>query len=276
MAAAIASLIAAWLVNPGCELPGSVQAAFARAGSAHAAASPIAIPRPALLTLRTPPIYRGRPDRLGAVNARLELADWRHRVAELYLTAAGEGAEAVAEFRRGRDKLFGTHPASALSPEQWARFDGLDYFDFNADARVDCELLPHPDGGSIEIDSGGEDGVIAYSRIGLLRTPWGELTLFWTEGYGGNLFLPFRDATAPDETYGAGRYLTDAIKGTFGGGLEFELEEEADPPALTLDFNYAYNPSCAYNHRWACPLAPPENRLEQPIRAGERRYPDAV
>ena len=75
--------------------------------------------------------------------------------------------------------------------------------------------------------------MVRYSRIGRLETPWGELTLFWTEGYGGNLFLPFRDATAPEETYGAGRYLTDAIKGTFGGGLE------APPPGSETRHGHA-------------------------------------
>ena len=113
--------------------------------------------------------------------------------------------------------------------------------------------------------------MIRYRRVGRLATPWGELTLFWTEGYGGGLFLPFRDATAPDQTYGAGRYLTDSIKGTFTGGLELSLDR-LDQAAVTLDFNYAYNPSCAYNPRWACPLAPPENRLGDPIRAGEHKF----
>lgn len=88
------------------------------------------------------------------------------------------------------------------------------------------------------------------------------------EGYGGGLFLPFRDGTAGDETYGAGRYLTDTAKGTFGRGLEVDRERGE----VLLDFNYAYNPSCAYDPRWACPLAPPENRLEPAIRAGERRF----
>ena len=205
----------------------------------------------------------------------LELADFRTRVAELYLECAGEGAEAVAEFRRRRDRLFAEHPSSALTAEQREGFDGLPYFPHDPDARLRCELLEPRDGGELEIDSGGEDGVVRYSRIGRLETPWGGLTLFWTEGYGGNLFLPFRDATAPEETYGAGRYLTDAIKGTFGGGLEAP-PPGAETPTVTLDFNYAYNPSCAYDSRWACPLAPPENRLEQPIRAGELRFPAAV
>jgi uncharacterized protein (DUF1684 family) len=213
----------------------------------------------------------GRVESAPSPRETLELADYRRRVAELYLSIAGEGPEAVAEFRRRRDQLFRDHPASALSAEQKFAFAGLGYFDFDPAARVECELRPDPRAGELEIDSGGEDGVIRYRRVGRLATPWGELTLFWTEGYGGGLFLPFRDATAPAETYGGGRYLTDTIKGAFAGGVEFELGD-GDPTTLTLDFNYAYNPSCAYNSRWACPLAPPENRLEQSIRAGERTF----
>src|SRR6266542_3541780 len=71
-------------------------------------------------------------------------------------------------------------------------------------------------GEDLLIDTGGEDGVVRYRRVGRLPTPFGDLTLLWTLGYGGGLFLPFRDATAGDRTYGAGRYLTDTIKGTFG------------------------------------------------------------
>ena len=205
----------------------------------------------------------------------LELADFRARVAGLYLECAGEGADAVAEFRSRRDRLFAEHPSSALTAEQKAGFEGLPYFPHDPAARVTCELGPPDRDGGLAIDSGGEDGVVRYARVGRLETPWGGLTLFWTEGYGGNLFLPFRDATAPAETYGAGRYLTDAIKGTFAGGLEVPAPG-ADPLTVTLDFNYAYNPSCAYNSRWACPLAPPENRLDEPIRAGELKFPGAA
>jgi hypothetical protein len=91
-------------------------------------------------------------------------------------------------------------------------------------------------------------------------TAW-ELDLFWIRGYGGGLFLPFRDGTSGQTTYGAGRYLYDTIKGADLG------EEEG---RLVLDFNFAYNPSCAYDPRWACPLAPPGNRVEMPIEAGEK------
>ena len=83
------------------------------------------------------------------------------------------------------------------------------------------------------------------------------------EGYAGGLFVAFRDSTNGVETYGAGRYLVDAAKSADVGG---------DPVAgtLILDFNFAYQPSCAFDPKWACPLAPPENRLDLPIRAGER------
>jgi uncharacterized protein (DUF1684 family) len=90
-----------------------------------------------------------------------------------------------------------------------------------------------------------------------------ELELYWLDGYGGGLFLPFRDGTSGSETYGAGRYLLDTVKGADLG---------TDGDRLVLDFNFAYNPSCAYDPKWVCPLAPYPNRLVTPIRAGER-YP---
>jgi uncharacterized protein (DUF1684 family) len=87
-----------------------------------------------------------------------------------------------------------------------------------------------------------------------------ELSLYWLEGYGGGIFLPFADTTRGSETYGGGRYLLDTVKGADLG--------EADGQ-LVLDFNFAYNPSCAYDPRWVCPLSPPENRLDVAVRAGE-------
>jgi uncharacterized protein (DUF1684 family) len=89
------------------------------------------------------------------------------------------------------------------------------------------------------------------------------LSVFWVMGYGGGIFLPFRDQTYQKETYGGGRYLLDTIKHADLGG---------DSSGLVIDFNYAYNPSCAYNPRWVCPLSPIENRLSVPIRAGELNF----
>jgi uncharacterized protein (DUF1684 family) len=89
------------------------------------------------------------------------------------------------------------------------------------------------------------------------------LPVFWMAGYAGGLFVPFRDATSGSETYGAGRYLLDTVKGADLGG-DWQRGE------LLLDFNTAYHPSCAYDPKWNCPLAPLESRLALPVPAGER------
>ena len=128
-----------------------------------------------------------------------------------------------------------------------------------------------PAEGAIDIDTGGEDGVVRYTRAGILDTPWGELSLWWIAAYGGGLFLPVRDGTCGTRSYGGGRYLTDTVKGTFGRGVALLGADR-----VRLDFNYAYNPSCAYDDRWACPLAPEEDRVTARIEAGEQAYPHAV
>jgi uncharacterized protein len=178
----------------------------------------------------------------------------------LYLSPGG-----LDEFRAGRDALFASHPQSPVPPQERAGFRGLRYFPESPDAVVDVDV--DPASGQLSIDTGGPDGVIDYERVGILPTPWGPLTLWWITAYGGGLFLPFRDGTSGRETYGAGRYLTDTVKGTFGRGLRI-----LDDGRVRLDFNYAYNASCAYDDRWACPLAPPENRLAARIPAGELSY----
>jgi uncharacterized protein (DUF1684 family) len=115
---------------------------------------------------------------------------------------------------------------------------------------------------------GSADGRFEMTRVGTARFELygdrGGLGLYWVEAYGGGLFLSFRDATSGAETYGAGRYLLDTVK-----GADLGLEEGR----LVLDFNLAYQPSCSYDPAWACPLAPPENRLPVPVRAGERLGP---
>ena len=95
------------------------------------------------------------------------------------------------------------------------------------------------------------------------------LSIYWLDLYGGGLFLPFRDATSPQESYGGGRYLFDTIKGSD----PVPVAGAQGWSRIMLDFNYAYNPSCSYNIRWVCPLAPAENVLAVAIRAGEMNYP---
>ena len=200
--------------------------------------------------------------------AALELADFRRRNAELHLAPPHEGAEGAAALRSRRDELFATHPQSPLSREQREGFGALGYFPYDPAARLVC--MAEPAEGELLVETGGPDGALRVRRVARLALPVGALTLFWIEGYGGGLFLPFRDATAGTDTYGGGRYLTDTIKGTWGRGLSLDGSTR-----VVLDFNYAYNPSCAYSSAWACPLAPLENRLGEPVSAGERRFPGA-
>jgi uncharacterized protein (DUF1684 family) len=157
----------------------------------------------------------------------LDLADWRERVASLYLSDLD-----LAGFRRARDELFATHSQSPI--EDKAAFTGLHYYDNNPAYLVEADLTPA--GGEIQIDTGDTNGVVTYRRVALAHTGFGPLTLWWIEAYGGGLFLPLRDETRRTGTYGGGRYLTDTVKGTFGRGLTILPGGRA-----RLDFNYAYN-----------------------------------
>jgi uncharacterized protein (DUF1684 family) len=204
------------------------------------------------------PAQSAGPGSVDAVDA-LSLADFRARVAALYQSDVD-----LTGFRRGRDELFRAHPQSPIPAAERETFDGLRYFE--PDGAFVAEVPLRPAEGSMPVDTGGADGVIRYERVGILDTPWGELTLWWLAAYGGGLFLPFRDGTCGTESYGGGRYLTDTIKGTHGRGVV------PVGGRVRLDFNYAYNPSCAYDAAWLCPLAPPENRVAAQIRAGEQAY----
>ena len=137
------------------------------------------------------------------------------------------------------------------------------------DLRVaaDAAAAPLPFAGltlALPISTGGEE---AFTRIGRVAIPFPaggrDLGVYWMAGYAGGLFVPFRDATNGAETYGAGRYLLDTAKSA-------DLGPGTTPDSLVLDFNFAFHPSCAFDPRWSCPLAPPENRLDIRIEAGER------
>jgi uncharacterized protein (DUF1684 family) len=197
----------------------------------------------------------------------LDLVDWRRRVGDLYRIS---GPDAVGRFRKGRDELFGTHPQSPIEPEERSSFAGLHYFPHDPAYRLEARFEPG-EGSELVIDTGGDDGAVRYRRAGrLLFRLHGEacrLTVLSLVQYAGGLFVPFRDATSGRETYGGGRYLFDTIK----NHLPMPVPETGKS-MVEIDFNYAYNPSCAYNHRWACPLAPQENWLPVPIRAGEKNY----
>jgi uncharacterized protein (DUF1684 family) len=198
----------------------------------------------------------------------LDLVDWRRRVGDLYRTS---GPNALSLFREVRDELFRTHPQSPIEPEERDSFSGLKYFPHDPAYRVTARFEPG-DGTELVIDTGGSDGVVRYRRVGVLAFELSgqpcRLTVLGLIQYAGGLFVPFRDTTSGHETYGGGRYLFDTAKNTDG----LVLEITTGSPGVLIDFNYAYNASCAYSPRWACPLAPPENYLKVPVRAGELVY----
>ncbi|HEY2979858.1 MAG TPA: DUF1684 domain-containing protein [Anaerolineales bacterium] len=160
-------------------------------------------------------------------------------------------------FRTEKDEFFATHPQSPLTREQQQEFKGLHYFVENPSLRLEAQAEEFPEKQRIEMQTTTGD-VQPYERFG--RFPFtvdgqkAELTIF--RGPHG-FFLPFVDALAGVETYPAGRYLEPE---TLPGGRFF------------VDFNLAYNPYCAYNELYSCPITPAENRLKVPIRAGEKLF----
>jgi uncharacterized protein (DUF1684 family) len=209
----------------------------------------------------------------------LDLYDYRCRVADMYrmrkqATLAGQDAATVLQrFREARNELFVKHSQSALDVEQKRKFQGLRYFPYNPAMCVEADIDTGVEPVQLSIVMNAEE-TMTMTTVGQLHFTLEDvrvaLSLYWLNIYGGGLFLPFRDITSPAESYGGGRYLFDTIKGSdflaTTGALGIER--------ILLDFNYAYNPSCAYNDRWVCPLAPVENRLSIPIRAGEMKFKD--
>ena len=130
-----------------------------------------------------------------------------------------------------------------------------------------AELRPPDDDGELAVDTGGEDGTVRYRRVGRLVTPFGDLTLFWTLGYGGGLFLPFRDATAGEETYGAGRYLTDTSRAP--GAAAWSTRAAGWCSTSTTPTTRHAPTTPAGRARWPRPRT-----TWAEVRAGERAYPD--
>ncbi len=217
----------------------------------------------------------------------LALADWRRRTAELYVTVrqlqAVDPEAAWDLWRTVRDSLYREHPQSPVPAAEREAFRGR-HFEYDPTLRFEVpvqtdqtDLAPGgptgvtdlaPAGTPAEVElpmSAGTPMLFRLAGRANIPFPAGErcLSLYWIEGYAGGLFLPFRDATNGRQTYGAGRYLLDAAKGADLGG-------DILRGSLVLDFNFAYHPSCAFDPQWACPLAPPENRLDIAIHAGER------
>ena len=169
------------------------------------------------------------------------------------------------DFRKAKDQFFAQDPHSPLLPEQRRHFHGLEYFPVHPDLRFILNID--------EFDEADKEVVDIITSTGDSRPHirWGSLT-FAVDGEPATLtvykgveedefFLPFADSTSGKESYGAGRYL-DLIP--------------SGPNSFLFDFNYAYNPYCAYNPNWSCPIPPADNRLKLPIRAGEKKFSETV
>jgi uncharacterized protein (DUF1684 family) len=195
----------------------------------------------------------------------LDLLDWKRTIFELYarIRAAGQPKPAHDEWRSVRDRLFRDHPQSPLAPDRRGQFSGCSYYRYDPSFRVLADITPTaPTRRDIVTSTGAVYAFSAFAHAGFeLGGQPCSLELFWLEGYGGGLFLPFGDDTSGETTYPAGRYLLDTTKGADLGG---------DGDRLVLDFNFAYNPSCAYDPQWVCPLAPTSNWLPLAIEAGEK------
>ncbi len=165
----------------------------------------------------------------------------------------------LTEFRKAKDDFFGSDHHSPLTEEQRRGFEGLKYYEENPDLSMVLEIEPYEEQEIVEMQTTTGD-VAEYARYGRIAFEVNgqpaQLTVF-KDSERGDYFLPFADATSGKETYGSGRYL--------------ELQPLGGNKAL-VDFNYAYNPYCAYDDRWSCPITPFENRIKLPIEAGEKNF----
>ncbi|MCU1529212.1 MAG: hypothetical protein JWP75_2975 [Frondihabitans sp.] len=201
-----------------------------------------------------------------AAQSALDVADWRRTIHATYrdVREASDPEAAHDLWRRNRDRLFATHPSTPLLPEDRPAFSGLPTTPYDAAWRFELPILPADEHRMIVPT--GTDGDVPFDRIGLVDVPGvGRLDVWRLASYGGGIFVPVKDALAGKHggTYGGGRYLLDTVKGA-------DLGPGSDRGTLVLDFNFAYNPSCAYDPAWACPLAQPGNTVGVEIPVGER------
>jgi uncharacterized protein (DUF1684 family) len=189
----------------------------------------------------------------------LTLLDWKRRIFALYaeVRAADDPEAAWRRWCRVRAELYRTHPQSPRVGSEPR------YFAYEPRLRT-IAVVHDIEPRTLEI-AGSAGSLIRFDRFAVARFELlgssCELELYWLDAYGGGIFLPFGDGTNAGDTYAAGRYLLDTVKGADLGGGDHDL---------VLDFNFAFNPSCAYDVVWACPLSPAANRLPLRIEAGER------
>lgn len=172
----------------------------------------------------------------------------------------------IQQQRDQKEEYFANNEHSPIPPEQRGdAFPGLDHFPPDEDYLFEAELHEHEDKETLVVETTAE-GEREYLRWGEFRvTVEGTaitLQAYKSDGDADHLWVPFRDETNGESTYGAGRYI-DLI----------EAHHRTADGEWILDFNQAYNPTCAYNEAYECPLIPMENWLDIPIEVGEKAYP---
>ena len=190
-----------------------------------------------------------------------EVLDWRRRTLAAYadVRAEPDPARAHETWVARRDELLRGHPASPVPADRRTSYAGADVAAYDPAYRFVLPVDTDVPAERRELPT-GTDGVVPLDRVGRVALPGlGRLDVWWLDTYGGGLFVPLRDAS--DDTYGGGRYVLDTVKGADLGG---------DPATLVVDLNFAYQPSCAYDETWACPLPGPGNTLDVPVPVGER------
>lgn len=199
------------------------------------------------------------------VSETMALLDWKRRVTQLYagIRAEPDPETAWRAWQRARNSLFREHAQSPVPVAERSAYAGPHLYPYDPAWRT-LATVESLEPVRFELATSNAE-VMAFRRWARahFQIAGAELSLelYWLEGYGGGLFLPFADTTNGRETYGAGRYLLDTIKGADLG---------AQDDRLVLDFNFAYQPSCSYDSRWTCPLAPAANRLALAVEAGEK------
>jgi len=183
--------------------------------------------------------------------------------------AHDEPAALIERDRAAKDAFFRSSPRGPIPARARPGFRGLSYYPVDLAFRFEgIRLDPYSGSGLSTFEIPTSDGQLRPARrVGSLHFELDAVVHALTAydlsgGHDHSLFVPFLDATSGTKTYGAGRYLLDTAKGA-------DLGVDAHS-ALILDFNFAYQPSCAFDPRWACPLAPPEARLALAVEAGER------
>jgi uncharacterized protein (DUF1684 family) len=203
-----------------------------------------------------------------AAKYALDIASWRRTIHDTYRSVreANDLKAAHDLWRRRRDDLFAHHPSTPVMEHDRSDFTGLPTKPYDRAWRFEVMIEPAEEHRMVVPT--GTDGDVPFDRIGLVDVPGvGRLDVWRLASYGGGIFVPVRDALAGRHggTYGGGRYLIDTVKGA-------DLGPGSAHGSLVLDFNFAYNPSCAYDPAWACPLAQPGNTVAVEIPVGERYF----